>query len=353
MAGWIREQETASAIITPKLPSNKVAKAKSRSEPRRDSKGDMIQSSLKNHFIIDRSKQEALSAWKDRSGGNSSSRSEFASIQMGRERDDTPIIEDDPLNRKRKAAPSIDEETSPIKKKERLGKITSNESPSLFGSPPQSSLTARPRLRLRAQPTTPTHKRGRKNIGVGGRTQPAISPKKRKSLINDSAWETAMQQHRSWERSSSSPLRDINNLPVSPKKTPEKILERSVKAPQTDTKRTPSRLRHGYSMLAFDEENYLKLQSSDAEEEEEEEQENDGLISAECSSPSAERQERAVLHSGLAYKRSPRSNKKVYAEETQRILDSPLCASIEEGELPSTFDLHGKLAIQSEANLLH
>ncbi|UZJ54422.1 hypothetical protein CBS101457_003742 [Exobasidium rhododendri] len=320
MSGWIRESETSSATGTPALAS-RAAKRGSRSEPRPDSsRRGMVQSSLKNHFAAEqKSRDVSLSSVESadhlRRSTSRDIRGDNEPVKNKRElRRDDGGGRESPSKRRRTSDDTTVASYSAKLNQNSIKKPFPHESGSLFGPPPPSSLPSRPRQR--PQPTTPVHRGKQRGKEMGNKPQPAISPKKKKLLINDSAWETAMQQHRSWERSSSSPLRDIKNSISSSIKDPVKESETSANSNRLDAQRTPSRLRHGYSMLLFDENAYRGLQSSDCENEEGLERE--GLLSEECPSPSAERRERAEATSGLPYTRSPRSNKKVYAKETQR-----------------------------------
>lgn len=179
---------------------------------------------------------------------------------------------------------------------------------SLFGLAPHASLT----------PQARTPRRTRKISTIALHAAPAISPSKRRSLLTDTQRDAAMQQQHRRSPRSSSPLRPIENTVRSG--TGGGRMTRS-----NSTSLTPSKLRHGYSLLAFDEADEHQIISSECIDGEEQsnalcdpsEQEN-------SPSPSAERCERADSAFRLAYTRSPKSKKRIYAQETLQTPQSPL-----------------------------
>ena len=295
MPGWIRERDTAQATHTPSASTRKIRPAAAKG----DKGPGAVQSSLKRHF------HPVLV-------GETSSPSKAS---RGK--------------RKREASSNDSPEDSPEK-----GSQGSLINPlSLFGRPPQSSLTT-------PAPRTP-HRKKKARLGPPA---PAISPSKRKLLVAESAKDAAMQQHWTSERSSS-PLQSIENVVRSAKRDSETVAGASNRAMIT---LTPSKLRHGYSMLAFDndalyglDENSVGGSSLDDGTDEEGE-------GSEPASPSAARMGRAGPPLGLPYVRSPRSSKRIYAQETQMPQVSP---SERRGPEAETATLHESAVLDDSDDL--
>lgn len=308
MPTWIREQDAARAFDSPTASSSSYSSSLSptklpvKKKTKKTSTADLQQTNLLSHFATNflggEEKQmkspSCFSALYTNEGRSSADHTP----QTGRKR--KGAIEEGLQSKRPKSIGRERIAASTLKEREPEASTKNDAAiPSylahVFGLAPQSSLSQQSRTPRRKSPwrketTTPA---------------PAISPSRKRTLIVDSARDVAVQQHRQWQRSSS-PLQSIDNTVASPRSAQKKESPPS----RQGTRLTPSKLRHGYSMMAL-------VQNEKSEDDGEGEEEDDSINVEDSPSPSAERHERAVATPKNVSSRNTDRQKRIYVQETQ------------------------------------
>lgn len=307
MPSWIRDQGAARAFDSPTASSSysrlSPTKLPVRPKAKKITTTNPHQTKLLSHFAtksVSEKKQVPSPSWSPALYTNEGSSAHQPSETRRKRKSE---IEEIVQSKKSKKSDKKLTPASKSKVKEQDTDTTNDAAiPSylthVFGLAPQSSLSQQVRTPRRKTPF-----RRESNTPA-----PAISPSKRKTLIVDSARDVAVQQHRQWQRSSS-PLQPIDNVA-----NPRSAQKKDSPPSRSGTRLTPSKLRHGYSMIAFAHDQGL---SSTEHDEEEEEEEYSSVEVEDSPSPSAERQERAVATPKNVPDRDSTRQKKIYVEETQ------------------------------------